>query len=171
MANTTTVGNPPVKSLQEYTAREIMTSSLLAAHESWTVAELAQFLVSNGITGAPVVDDDEQLVGVVSVTDVARFASMEHDESDGRGHHGYYTDSLDFDTRFDYLEEMSEPHMEASTVADIMTPSVFDMDAATSANLVAREMVANGIHRVFISDAGKIIGVVSALDILQIVTS
>lgn len=170
MANTTIANNAPQKPIQEYTAREIMTSSLLAAHEAWTVSELAHFLVSNGITGAPVVDDDEQLVGVVSVTDVARFASMDREEDDKRGHHGYYTDSLDFDTRFDYLEEAAEPHMEASTVADIMTPSVFDVDASTSVKRVAKEMVANGLHRVFVSDAGKIVGVVSALDILQIVT-
>lgn len=170
MTDTTKAGTAPRKALQDYVARDIMTSSLLAANEAWTVSELAQFLVSNGITGAPVVDDDERLVGVVSVTDVARFASMDRDEEDRRGHHGYYTDSLDFDTRFDYLEDSSEPHMEASTVADIMTPSVFDLDASTPISRIAKEMVGNGIHRVFVSDAGKIIGVVSALDILQIVT-
>lgn len=170
MNSATTAAKTTPKALKDCVARDIMTSSLLAAHESWTVSELAQFLVSNGITGAPVVDDDEQLVGVVSVTDVARFASMDRDEDDGRGNHGYYTDSLDFNARFDYLEEVSEPHMEASTVADIMTPSVFDVDVNTPVNRIAKEMVTNGIHRVFVSDAGKIIGVVSALDILQIVT-
>lgn len=155
---------------QTLLAKDVMSTSLLAAHESWTVAELAHFLVSNGITGAPVLDDDEQLLGVVSVTDVARFTSMEQDERDERGRHGYYTDSLDFDSRLGYLDdEYNDALMEATTVTDIMTPAVFDVDAQAPVNQVARDMVANGIHRVFVRDRGRIVGVVSALDILKLV--
>ena len=115
-------------------------------------------------------DDDEQLLGVVSVTDVARFTSMEQDERDERGRHGYYTDSLDFDSRLGYLDdEYNDALMEATTVTDIMTPAVFDVDAQAPVNQVARDMVANGIHRVFVRDRGRIVGVVSALDILKLV--
>ncbi|MDY6920788.1 MAG: CBS domain-containing protein [Pseudomonadota bacterium] len=155
------------RELSDIKASEVMSPALLTANEQWTVVELAQFLVSNGITGAPVVDEDEHLTGVVSVTDVARFASMEGAPVDDRGHHGYYTDSLDFDDRFDYLEDYSEPHMEATTVADIMTPSIHEVSVDTPLSEVASEMVQNGIHRVFVSDRRKIVGVVSALDILR----
>lgn len=168
MANTThSSQNPPLNSVL---AKDVMSTSLLAAHESWTVAELAQFLVSNGITGAPVLDNDEHLVGVVSVTDVTRFASMGEDVRDDRGRHGYYTDSLDFNSPLDYLEDASESDMETATVADIMTPSVFDVTSTTNIEDVAREMVSNGIHRVFVRDESRIVGVVSALDILKLVT-
>jgi len=168
MANTS--DSAQSKPLQTMMAKEVMSTSLLAAHESWTVYELAQFLVSNGITGAPVVDEDEQLLGVVSVTDVARFASMEQDEHDNRGGHGYYTDSLNYDSRLGYLDdEFSDARLEASTVTDIMTPTVYDVDANTPVSNVAKDMVSNGIHRVFVRDGRRIVGVISALDILKLV--
>ena len=49
-------------------------------------------------------------------------------------------------------------------------PSVFDVNGDTSVNDVAREMVSNGIHRVFVREQSRIVGVVSALDILKLVT-
>ena len=168
MANTT-YSNQSL-SRNNVVAKDLMSTSLLAAHESWTVAELAQFLVSNGITGAPVLDDDEHLVGVVSVTDVTRFASMGEDMRDERGRHGYYTDSLDFNSPLDYLEDNSESELEAATVKDIMTPSIFDVESDTAIEDVAKAMVSNGIHRVFVRNEGRIVGVVSALDILKLVT-
>ncbi|WP_290578202.1 CBS domain-containing protein [Ketobacter sp.] len=151
-------------------ARDVMSTSLLAAQDSWSVAELAQFLVSNGITGAPVLDEDEHLVGVVSVTDVARFASRGDDLREERGRHGYYTDSLDSWSSLDYLEDSGDNDLEITTVKDIMTPSIFAVDTHASVNEVAREMVSNGIHRVFVRQQERIVGVVSALDILKLAT-
>lgn len=167
--NNTTVSPTPLKTiLDNVLAEEIMTKSLLTARHSWTVMELAQFLVSNGITGAPVINDNEQLLGVVSVTDVTRYASMTENQTEERGRHGYYTDNLDSEVQFGLLEEFSDFQGTETTVEDIMTPTVFDVDTKASAALISKEMVTNGIHRVFVSDAGKIVGVVSALDILQI---
>ena len=168
MANTT--HSSQTISLNDVVAKDVMSTSLLAAHESWTVSELAQFLVSNGITGAPVLDEDEHLVGVVSATDVTRFASMGEDMMEDRGRHGYYTDSLEFNSPFDYLDEAPDSQLDSATVRDIMTPSVFDVNGDTSVNDVAREMVSNGIHRVFVREQSRIVGVVSALDILKLVT-
>lgn len=158
------------KSLDQYSAREIMTKSLLAVQEDWTIAELAQFLVSNGISGAPVVNEREQLIGVVSVTDIARHASMNEDRSKSSERHGFYTNDLDFDLDYDLLDESSESSMDEHYVKDIMTDTVFDVSPDTSANDVSQAMINNKIHRVFVSENRRVIGVISALDVLAIAT-
>ena len=48
-----------------------MNPNVLVVQEDMTVEELARFLVESEISGAPVVDPEGRLVGVVSVTDLA----------------------------------------------------------------------------------------------------
>ena len=154
--------------LDRFRAADLMTQALLVANADWSVGELAQFLVSNGISGAPVVDQRERLVGVVSVTDIARHASMGEDERDLRDRHHYYTDALDFALDDDVFNEFEETDEDVTRVRDIMTPSVFDVDANASIRAVSLAMVNNRIHRVLVSDQGRVVGLISALDILAI---
>lgn len=153
--------------LDEQTVSKLMTRSLLVAKADWRVTELAEFLVGNGISGAPVVDSRERVVGVVSVTDIARHTSMVEDEP-GIHHHQYYTDTLDFTLDEDLYIDYDEDEDEVATVRDIMTPAVFDVDINTSIRSASAAMVKNRIHRVLVSDRGKVVGIVSALDILAL---
>lgn len=154
--------------LDECKVGDLMTRSLLVASAEWRVSELAEFLVSNGISGAPVVDERERVVGVVSVTDIARHASMAED-GPGIRHHQYYTDALDFTLDDDLYVEYDDDDDEVATVRDIMTPSVFDIDIHASVRQAANAMVKNRIHRVMVSDRGRVVGIVSALDVLALI--
>ncbi len=49
---------------------EIMTRNLLTARPDQSVLEVVQLLAKNRITGLPVVDDDDRLIGVVSESDI-----------------------------------------------------------------------------------------------------
>ena len=148
-------------------AGDLMTKSLLVANADWRVSELAEFLVSNGISGAPVVDGRDRVVGVVSVTDIARHTSMSEDEP-GVHHHQYYTDTLDFSLDDDLYIDYEKDEDDVATVRDIMTPSVFDVDIHASARHASNAMVKHRIHRVLVSDRGRVVGIVSALDILAL---
>ena len=150
-------------------AKDLMTRQILPAYGDWSVKDLAEFLVSNGISGAPVVDNDDKLLGVVSVTDVARHTSISKDEADVRSAHGYYTDALDYDFDEEVINEFAEDLEEQTTVRDIMTPMVHDVPADATMKQVAAAMVRNRIHRVFVSDNHKIVGVLSALDVLRLI--
>lgn len=151
-------------------AKDLMTKQILPAYGEWPVKDLAEFLVSNGISGAPVVDNDDRLIGVVSVTDVARHASISNEESDVRGSHDFYTDALNFDFDDQFVNELDDEPEEQTTVRDIMTPTVHDVSAAASIKEVSAAMVRNRIHRVFVSENQKIVGVVSALDVLRLLS-
>ena len=45
-------------------AKDIMTRNVLTVSEEWTVPELARFLTSHSISGAPVTNGEGKLVGV-----------------------------------------------------------------------------------------------------------
>lgn len=51
-------------------ARDIMTRSIIAVSAEDTVQQLARVLTEGGVSGAPVVDADGELVGIVSEADV-----------------------------------------------------------------------------------------------------
>ena len=53
-------------------AKDIMSRELVTAHETITVEEAIKLLVNNRITGFPVVDQANRLVGVLSELDVIK---------------------------------------------------------------------------------------------------
>lgn len=151
--------------LRSLTAADIMRREILPAYDSWDIITLAEFLVANGISGAPVLDDEGSLRGVVSVTDIARF-TVEGDAAEERRYaHQFYTDRILFED--DELDEGIDVREDDSArVADIMTPSVFTVDENATLEEVSQAMVSNHIHRVFVANEGRVTGLISALDIL-----
>jgi len=63
------------------TARDVMQTEVLALNESDSLIEAHQFFVRHDITGAPVINDDGRLVGVVSIRDLLRTEDEDHDVS------------------------------------------------------------------------------------------
>ncbi len=49
---------------------DIMTRDVVTVHQDWTVEEAADLMLSQKISGAPVVDDQGQLCGVITQTDL-----------------------------------------------------------------------------------------------------
>ncbi len=66
--------------MRPITAADLMNPEVLTVSEELSVRELAGFLLDHEITGAPVVDREGRLVGVVSVVDIADAAAGEEEE-------------------------------------------------------------------------------------------
>ena len=60
----------------------------------------------------------------------------------------------------------SEPSV---TVKDIMTPMIHKVAENTQVQNVADVMIRNQIHRVFVTSEERIVGIVSAVDLLKII--
>src|SRR5680860_1006172 len=54
-------------------AYEIMTPSIKAVPQSWTMDRLARFLTDNEIAGSPVTDDSGDIIGIVTLKDITEF--------------------------------------------------------------------------------------------------
>lgn len=62
----------PSRNIGLLTARDIMTSNPISMNEEDDLAKAAGLMIRNGISGLPVVDDEDRLVGIVTKSDVTR---------------------------------------------------------------------------------------------------
>ena len=58
--------------------------------------------------------------------------------------------------------------LEHSKVADIMTESVVIIESHKTVAALAKMMVSDGVHRVFVTTGGDLVGVVSAIDLVRV---
>ncbi|MEN8106661.1 MAG: CBS domain-containing protein [Pseudomonadota bacterium] len=158
-----------LESVREMTVSTVMQHEVLAVEAGWSPDQLADFLVDNSISGAPVTAEDGELIGVVSLTDIVRQTRLQ-DHNPGRDDtHDFYLYELD--RRMD-RDELRELHIQYETpvqVRDIMTPMIFSVSEDTSVQEVADTMLKGRIHRVFVTRDSKLTGIVTALDMLKII--
>jgi CBS domain-containing protein len=155
------VRNRPVSS--------IMQREVIAVDEGWSLEQLADFLVDNSISGAPVISGDDQLVGVVSLTDIVRQNRLQEHGGGSDTTHDVYLFELDRHMGKDELRELHVQYETPVLVRDIMTPMIFSVSEDTSVQEVAETMIKGRIHRVFVTRDSRLIGIVSALDMLQVI--
>jgi CBS domain-containing protein len=127
------------------TAAEIMAPNPLSIGADATVADAIAFLALNDFTAAPVIDQAGRPVGVLSQSDI-----LIHQRE------GEATP----------VKPGQAAH--PAQVCDLMTPAVFSVAPETSVMRAVEQMVSLKVHRLFVVDqAGILVGVVSALDVLR----
>lgn len=153
---------------QLQSASDLMTRDVLTVQADWPLRWLADFLLQHGISGAPVVDNEGHLLGVVSHTDLIRHEDLAGRERPHDALPAYYQTLLD---RYDE-EDLTSFRFEETNdtrVRDIMTPSIFQVTPNTPAQEIAEIMLRGQIHRLFVTEAQQVIGIVTAMDLLQVV--
>jgi CBS domain-containing protein len=148
---------------------DIMTRNPVCATPGMTVRQLATIFAERKISGAPVVDAQGTLVGVVSRTDLFRRITERTSESAGGDQQGGTAGFL-FDLISDQVPAERQVMPEALlAVADFMCESVITARPDENIGIVARRIAQARVHRVVVIDeARKPIGVVTALDFLKV---
>jgi len=140
---------------------DVMTRDPLAVAPSMTLRELARLLDTNEISGVPVVDSQDHVLGVVSKTDLVH-RWLEGDEGTRAEPFG---DVLD-DEWGDLAAIMPE---DLGVAEDIMSPDVVTATEDEPIGAVARRMAEAGVHRVVVVDErGFLHGIVTSLDVLRV---
>ncbi len=147
-------------------AADLMTADVLTAYEGWTIQRLSEFFIRRQISAAPVIASDHELVGVVSVDDVFRFSSMD-DSSKGRALSDLYRNNCGQEPDEELLNAWVKDATKNCTVHQIMTPEVIAVDRDSSLPQIASLLLERNIHRVFVTDAKKVVGVITAMDALR----
>jgi CBS domain-containing protein len=139
-------------------AKDIMRKKIITVGGWLTLPELAKIFEEHAITGAPVVDESGLVLGVVSQTDLVR---SRREASDGVP---LYHRELDapLATLGLHFEEV-----EQSRVAQIMTPGAISFDQETPVEKLAAAMLERHIHRVLITRADRLAGIVTTMDLLR----
>jgi len=146
-------------------AREIMTPSIKAVPQSWTMDRLARFLTDNEIAGSPVTDDSGDIIGIVTLKDIIEFrwnASRPETEAQLTEDEAREARRL----RMVIYEGMGKLPVE---VRDIMTPILLSVDEGTPVREIAKTMMAEHVHRIFVTLDGKITGIITTYDLLKII--
>ncbi len=147
-------------------AGQVMTESVQVVNADWAVSKLAEFFLDKGISGAPVVTADGDLVGVVSVTDIVRHSTQQLDEPDQTN--DYYQGILRSKLSADDMLGMHLNASEDFRVTDIMTSMVFQVEANTPVAEIAETMTRGRIHRLFVTRNNQLVGIVTALDLIKL---
>jgi CBS domain-containing protein len=152
--------------MRPITADDVMNPNVLMVQEDMTVEELARFLVESEISGAPVVDSTGRLVGVVSVTDLARSVAQATDAATDRSSPDFFVREWDDTLRRDQIEELRFGEETEMRVRDIMTPAIYSVDAETPIPEVAETLINSHIHRLLVTSGERVVGIVTSSDLL-----
>ncbi|MBX3129965.1 MAG: CBS domain-containing protein [Polyangiaceae bacterium] len=144
---------------------EIMTREVRTVGADWSLEELKTFLLEHGISGAPVVDDKNKLVGVVSTTDLLRTEEGLEVRNDDRS--DFFVSSLKRPLSKAELLTMHVETTSGQVVRDVMTPIVFSVPDDTDVLDVADLMVRGRVHRLVVTRSDSLCGIVSALDLVR----
>lgn len=170
--------------------RDIMNTQVVTVSPETTVRQLSRLLADEEISGAPVVDPNGRLLGVVSATDVVRLAAEDTDihvaasalapdrvvipdpstdEEPDPDPYGYF---LPEDSPFSgerLLDQFAETELDSVSVGDIMTPVAFSVGPDDTLKELADFLVRGRIHRAVVLRDDRLLGIVTSGDVLRAV--
>jgi len=147
-------------------AKDLMNPDIITVADDMTTDELARYLIEREISGAPVVDSQGQLIGVVSMTDIARHMAEPPDFASSETSGFYRDDTVDL-----RIEGAVQRYAEDRTVTvrDVMTPVIHKVPASASVAVVAGLMVERHIHRLVVTQGTDPVGIITSMDLLKMV--
>lgn len=149
------------------TAADIMQREVHTVRDTWDIQDALRLFEEKRISGAPVVDIHGDLVGVLSVLDIARahaIRSLRDRERLRALESDWYQGTFPATGLLGGLR----PASDRIPVAEVMTPLVIDAPETLPIPRLAALMVDLHIHRVIITREGKLAGIVSASDLLEL---
>ncbi|OGU00622.1 MAG: hypothetical protein A2X80_08715 [Geobacteraceae bacterium GWB2_52_12] len=143
------------------TAADIMTKDVVTVKRETTVRELAEIFETRNFGSLPVVDDEDNLIGIVTASDLIE---------QGRSLHIPTVISL-----FDWVIplqgeralERELQKMTAQTVGEIISPDVVTVSPSDPVSTIADIMSDRKLHALPVVSNGKVVGMVARIDIIR----
>lgn len=145
-------------------AEQIMTTEVSVVHVDTTVDEVVRILTTRRISSVPVVDDEHHILGVVGEDELflkekgipfsaVKAPTLFRKWADPR--------------RADEVYAAARQH----TAADVMTPDVPCVEADDDVGKVTLLMVEQNLHRVPVVRSGKLVGIISRIDLIRMLAN
>jgi len=143
-------------------AMDVMTANVITVAPEASVQDLAELLGKHGISGVPVVDATNELVGIVSEGDLLHRAEVGTERRTER-RRVRWLDGLasDQDLARDYLKSHGR------AVRDVMTRDVITVNEDAGLDAVADLLETKRIKRVPVVRDGKLVGIVSRANLVR----
>ncbi len=156
--------------MKDIRAKDIMSKDVVWVTENTSVAEAASLFMEEMITGAPVVNEQGVMTGVVSLRDfVKNGMTTERFVPDGDKKTVYYEESWDLPLSEDEARGFHLESQQDLLIKEVMTPVLFNADVNTPVSELAQMMLRGRIHRVIVLDGDELAGIVTTMDMLKVV--
>lgn len=174
------------------TLAQIMSTEVKTVSPETTLRELAEFLVSERVSGAPVVASG-RVVGVVSATDLLEFDSEGRavpvyrstgegdplsgdeswDEEEGDAAASYYADLwVDAGARVETRLATDSPEwnaLEDHDISEVMTRRLLSLPPTADVQEAARRMDEADVHRLLVMEDDRLVGLITSSDLVRAV--
>ena len=178
--------------------RDIMTTDIVTVTPETTVRDAMELLATRHVSGAPVMNQSE-IVGVVTTADLLSFAAStpgaptQHEgqtewgagledqpdldevaEPEDEPNGAFFTELWDdagaeVTERSASVEGPEWNELDEHDVSEVMTRKLWSLPPDESVDRAAEVMRSAAIHRVLVTSAGKLVGIVSTSDIASAV--
>ena len=142
-------------------AKDIMTQDIISVRQETSVVDLAKLLTSNNINGAPVLDEDDKVIAVVTESDLIDQSKKLH----------IPTVVTILDSVF-YLENPDKMEAEMKKIAGTKVSEICSgppkaVSPDTQLDEIATIMAEGNIHTLPVLDEEKLVGIIGKKDIIK----
>ena len=157
--------------LDETTAADIMVRNVVTFDPNDCLAVAAETLLTEQISGAPVVDQADHCVGVFSIVDVLGAEEKVLEESESIAGSSYFNSDLALPASVyaDRLAQVRDKLIPASEqpIRHFMTRDVVSVTPESTMRTIVTDLVDAHIHRlVVLDDQRTLLGIISSSDVL-----
>jgi CBS domain-containing protein len=139
-------------------AKDIMSSPVVTVTPDASVSDVAALLLERRISGVPVVDSAQQIIGIISEGDLLRRV-----ETDTQRHRPHWLEMLLGQSG----DASSFIKSHASRVGDVMSRDVIATHPEASLREIAELMERHGVKRIPVVSGGVLVGIVSRANLVQ----
>jgi predicted transcriptional regulator len=175
-----------------FTVRDLMATAPVTLEPEETLRSAADLLTSSGVSGAPVVAGT-QVVGVATLSDILAFEADDPgvptlrdqptlspdepaedpellEEPAGRWFLEMWDDvGADVETRMEAANTPEWAALDQHVVSEVMTRTVLYVSPDATIQEAADMMERERVHRLLVLDDGKLVGILSAWDVVRAV--
>jgi CBS domain-containing protein len=141
-------------------AMDVMTPNVITVGPDTSVQRLAALLSERGISGAPVVDSEGSMIGIVSEGDLLRRAELGTEKRNER-RQSWWLEHYASGLAQDYVKSHGR------SVKDIMTRDVVTVSEDTDLAEIATLLETRRIKRVPVVREGKVVGIISRSNLVR----
>lgn len=142
---------------KELLVEDIMSERILTLKQDNNLKELADLFYKHSISYAPIVDDDNNIIGEVTMNELLKV---------GIPNYALLIGNLNFVSSFEPFEELLK-NEDKILIKDIMKKPSIKLTKGTSIVEAALELTQNGRRQLPVVEGNKIIGVLSYMDVLK----
>lgn len=144
-------------------ARDLMSTRVVTVSPDTSVREIAALMVEKHVSGVPVIDENDSLVGMISEGDLLRRPELGTEKHHRRRWLSFFTDAQE------EAREFTKTH--AMRAEEVMTKSVSYVGEDTSLGDVVSMMEKEDVKRLPVLTDGRVVGIVSRVDLLRTLAS